>query len=337
MKTLFDLRWCLPALLLLLSAAAKAQFAPQAGLSGSTAISKTSPLFVGWASDAAVQRGLQQIGNPGLGFASLGTTGSALGAPDGMALSLGDSGVAVLRFASPITDGPGPDFAVFENGFLYAGDSENAFLELAFVEVSSDGVHFTRFPATSLTQDTQQLSPSSPPSLINARQINNLAGKYIAGWGAPFDLNELAGSPDLDIHAITHVRIVDVVGSIGAYASLDHAGRKINDPFPSPFPGGGFDLDAVGVIHQLPLSVSESAVADGLRCFPNPAQETVSVRLPSGGEWLRLYDAAGRLLSEKNVEGKTAQLSLRSLAPGAYFITAQTTDGKLCRVRLLHY
>jgi hypothetical protein len=321
---------------LLAATAVRAQYAPQAGLFGSTAISKTSPLFVGWTTNCGVQRGLQQAGNPGLGYASLGSAGSALGTPDGMALSLGDSGVALLQFASPITDGPGADFAVFENGFLYAGDSENAFLELAFAEVSSDGEHFTRFPATSLTQDTQQLSPSTPPSLVNARHINNLAGKYIAGWGTPFDLSELADSPHLDIHAITHVRIVDVVGSTGTYASFDHEGRKINDPFPSPFPGGGFDLDAVGVIHQLPLNVSGAAKA-ALRCFPNPARERVQIMLPFGNAWLRLYDASGRLLQEKFSEEKTAQLSLRALAPGAYFIVAQNPDGTSCRVQLSHF
>lgn len=324
------------ALLLLISSAADAQFAPQAGLVGSDAISKTSKLFVSWAAHCDVQRGLQQAGYPSLGYATLGSPASALGTPDGNVVSLGDSGVAVLQFAAPITDGPGADFAVFENGFLYAGDSENAFLELAFVEVSSDGEHFTRFPATSLTQDTQQLSPSTPPSLISAPQIHNLAGKYIAGWGTPFDLSELADSPNLDIRRITHLRLVDVVGSIGAYGSFDHEGRKINDPFPSPFPGSGFDLDAVGVIHQLPLGVGEQQMY-AVRLFPNPASGTVRLELTFGRASLRVFDASGRLLLEKFSEEKSSQLSLEGFAPGAYFILVQYPDGSTCRAAFSHF
>lgn len=325
------------ALLLLCSHSLYAQFAPQVGMSGSTAISKNSPLIVGWANACTVQRGLQQAGNPGLGLASMGNSSLALGAADGTVVSLGDSGVAVLQFASPITDGPGADFAVFENGFFQVGDSVNAFLELAFVEVSSDGVRFVRFPASSLTQDTIQLSPSGSPSLIDARQINNLAGKYIAGWGTPFDLSELADSPGLNIHAITQVRLVDVVGSIGQYASHDHSGRIINDPFPSPFPSSGFDLDAVGVIHQLPLGVPVSPAPAAMVCLPNPAADFVMLQLPFAQAQLRLYDASGRPMREQFAAQHAARFELENLLPGLYFLEAISNDGQICRVRLLHY
>ncbi len=324
-------------LLLLCSPNLRAQFAPQVGMSGSTAISKNSPLIVGWANACTVQRGLQQVGNPGLGLASMGNSSLALGAADGTVVSLGDSGVALLQFASPITDGPGADFAVFENGFFQAGDSVNAFLELAFVEVSSDGVRFVRFPASSLTQDTLQLSPSGSPSLIDARQINNLAGKYIAGWGTPFDLAELADSAGLDIHAITQVRLVDVVGSIGQYASHDHSGRIINDPFPSPFPSSGFDLDAVGVMHQLPLNVQAPGTPVAIHVQPNPAADFVMLQLSFAQAQLRLYDASGRLLREQFAVQHVARFELKDLSPGLYFIEAKSNDGRRCRAGLLHY
>ncbi len=334
-SSLRSLLWLLASSACTLSASA--QYAPQVGLSGSTAIYKDSAVFVGWATDCTVSRGLQQIGVPTSGDASLGNPGMALGKADGQVVSLGDSGVAVLHFASPITDKPGPDFAVFENGFLYAGDSVRAFLELAFVEVSSDGVHFTRFPASSRTQDSVQISPSAPPSLIDAREINNLAGKYLAGWGTPFDLQELADSPNLNIERITTVRIVDVVGSIGAHASLDHEGRKINDPFPSPFPSSGFDLDAVGVIHQIPLAVGSVASQESVRVFPNPAHDFVRIQLPEGGASLALYDLAGRKLQSKETLLPEAMMDLRALPQGIYFLQASSPKTEPCRVRILHY
>ena len=159
---------------------------------------------------------------------------------------MGDGGVAVLTFASPIANGPGWDFAVFENSF------DGRFLELAFVEVSSDGIHYQRFPSVSLTQTNTQVGSWG---LLDPTYIYNLAGKYAAGYGTPFDLEEIKDiNPLVDVTRITHVRIIDVVGCLNdAYCSYDSQGNKINDPWPTPFGTGGFDLDAVGVRHKKTL------------------------------------------------------------------------------------
>jgi hypothetical protein len=60
----------------------------------------------------------------------------------------------------------------------------------------------------------------------------------------------MAGLAGLDINNVTHVRLVDVVGSLSGHQSKDVAGKTINDPYPTNFASGGFDLDAIGVIHQ---------------------------------------------------------------------------------------
>ncbi len=325
-------------LLLLFSAiAARAQYAPQAGIVGSTAIAKSSGQFVAWANYCTLRRGLQQIGNLAGGYASLGDSTAALGAPDGNVVSLGDSGIAVLQFARPITNGPSADFAVFENGFVNSANPEEAFLELAFVEVSSDGINFTRFPATSLTQDTQQLSPSASPSYTNARQINNLAGKYIGNWGTPFDLQELAGTPGLDVNRITHIRIIDAIGSIGPEGSRDAGGRKVNDPFPSPFPSSGFDLDAVGVLHAAPAAVRNVAGTARVTFLPNPADDRIVVKTGEKAAHVLLSDITGRRLAEMTADGESAAFNLCSLQPGTYFITVQNSEGELWRGAFLHY
>src|SRR5207249_2137736 len=121
-------------------------------------------------------------------------------------VSLGDGGQITLGFDKPIRNGSGADFAVFENGFA---SGSLAFLELGFVEVSSDGMNFFRFDATSNTQTTTQVASFG---LLDATNLNNLGGKYVAGFGTPFDLQELAGrSPFLDVNDVRFVRIVDVV------------------------------------------------------------------------------------------------------------------------------
>jgi hypothetical protein len=156
-------------------------------------------------------------------------------------VSLGDGGSATLTFASPIMNGPGFDFAIFENGFdVGAPGSGLAFLELAFVEVSTDGVRYVRFQSSDNVQDTLQFSNASG---MDGSKLNNLAGKYIYDYGTPFDLDELKDSIGLDVNNINYVRVVDVVGSINAiYATHDSRGYIINDPYPTNFPSSGFDL-----------------------------------------------------------------------------------------------
>ncbi len=224
-------------------------FAPAAGQLGSTAISKDSAIWELWGTGLEVQRGWINISDPseedmGSKFASFGRVANALGKASGNTvevISLGDGGVATYTFDAPLVDGPGWDFAVFENGFL------DTYLELAFVEVSSDGKNFFRFPAVSLTDDTQQIGPFGA---LDPTYINQLAGKYRVGFGTPFDLAELPADSLLDKTAIRFVRIIDVVGSIDpAFGSMDSEGNMINDLFPTPFASGGFDLEALGLIH----------------------------------------------------------------------------------------
>ena len=146
-----------------------------------------------------------------------------------------------MTFDPPISNGPGWDFAVFENSF------SDTFLELAYVEVSSDGVHFVRFDNDSLTA-----GPVGGFGAIDPTNIDGFGGKYRQGFGTPFDLADLSTKDDvLDglvmLNEIANVRIIDIVGD-GTY--FDTSGDVIWDPYPTS-QSAGFDLDAVGVrYHQ---------------------------------------------------------------------------------------
>lgn len=212
-------------------------YAPEAGLPGSTAIASDDPSIVAWAT------GWQDyLPGPEVS-SSFQTPDKALGAaaPPAEAdafdiVSLGQGGSIVLTFARPITDGPGADFAVFENSNV------QGFLELAFVEVSSDGVHYVRFPNDSLTA-----SPVGPfANLVDPTEVDGFAGKYTLAQGTPFDLADLPPDGNLDPRAISHVRLVDVIGNGSV---TDSSGDIIYDPYPTAI-SAGFDLDAVGVIHE---------------------------------------------------------------------------------------
>lgn len=288
------------------------QFAGPVGTPGTTAIHKDSSALIGWATNCEVTRGYLDISDPGAGQASYGTAISAIGQADGTdVVSLGDSGIAVLTFAEPITDENGFDFAIFENAF------NDNFLELAYVEVSSDGVQYFRFPATSYTQTIDQIGPFD--DVTAAFELNNLAGKYRGEYGTPFDLAELANTPGLNISAVTHVRIVDAIGSIDhTYASFDQFGTPVNDPFPTPFPSGGFDLDAVGVIHQLPAGFTQLEKSDFV-IYPNPLKkgQTLSASFTGNEGKLSVATANGILIQEGKPEDVINELNLNQ---GIYFI-----------------
>jgi hypothetical protein len=223
---------------------------------------------------------------------------------------LGDAGIAILQFSTPIINGNGPDFAVFENAF------NNTFLELAFVEVSSDGQNFVRFPSFSNNDTSFQIGPFGAS---DASKIHNLAGKYRAGYGTPFDLEELKDSTNIDINNISYVKIIDVVGSIlPDYCSRDSRGIIINDPWSTPFNEGGFDLYAIGVIH----AVSQSAVSFtdnfGLKFYPNPIQHDLIIETDKTVDY-ELYNLQGSLIYSGIVDSKQT-LDCTNLQSGIYML-----------------
>lgn len=220
---------------------------------GSLAIAKDSSIIKSWATGIEVHRGPIDLSDPLIidrdtNIASFGHYSNALRAVNGPTtdvVSLGDGGWATLSFEKPIVNGEGADFAVFENAITFSGLHYG---ELAFVEVSSDGENFVRFPAHSLTQTVNQLGGFDP---FDPTDINNLAGKDLAGFGTPFDLEELVDSVNLDVNNVRFVRVVDVVGSIDPnYATYDSYGNIINDPWSTPFWSSGFDLDGVAVLNE---------------------------------------------------------------------------------------
>ena len=269
-----------------------------AGTSNTTAIAADDPRFVAWADGwTDYQPGPEvapQWRNPE----------EALGAPEGditSIVSLGRGGSITLTFPVPIADGPGWDFAIFENAF------NDTFLELAYVEVSSDGIHFFRIANSSLT-------PGLVPQYgaVDPTDVDGLAGKYRAGYGTPFDLGELRDcSPWLDVSAVTHVRLVDVVGD---GSCTDSFGHPIYDPYPTTN-SAGFDLDGAGIINSA---------------------ERPQIFRSSDGICLRWYAVSGRFYRVQYCDdplgGRWSDLGPELLGGGAER-TVMDTNSSLSRVR----
>ena len=228
--------------------------------SGADGIASTNPAILcwadGWTAYAPGTNVVAQWHTPSNALGAAQGFLHGLGATNGV-VSLGDNGSLTLTFPVPIADGPGPDFAVFENAFA------DSFLELARVEVSSDGTNFVRFPSHCLETnwiDTYTATNASDPSAYAG-----LAGKHTQGFGTPFDLRALADASDLDPRHVTHVRIVDVLGD---GSNTDTYGHPIFDPTPT-FGSGGFDLDAVAVLNaNLDLAMDGPAPASAPPVIP---------------------------------------------------------------------
>ena len=286
------------------------------GSEGCTAIACTDNRIKGWATGCEMVLGSSNLTNPDAPVVSYGTAEEAIGPATTSTLdvvSLGDGGSATLTFEHPITNGEGYDFAVFENSF------NDYFLELGYVEVSSDGVNFVRFPATSLTQTARQIV-----SAVDPTYINNLAGKYKVGYGTPFDLNELRDSANVDINSITHVRIVDVIGSIDPqYATYDAFGHMVNDPFPTITYSSGFDLDGIAVLNQKVNSIDGTEDV-AFNVYPNPANDYMTVSVMSQGtdRQVVMFDMSGRTVLSTMLAANASSITLSTstLNGGVYML-----------------
>ena len=197
---------------------------------------------------------------------------------------LGNSGSIDLGFEDEkrIFDGPGADFTILENAFQIldpdTGDPTGLFsAELMFVEVSTDGEIFARFPT--LTTNTQPIHASEYDGL-DPSQYSGFAGvnptyanvdlndinpfdSAVSG-GDAFDLSDIADnalvlSGNVDLSDIRWVRLVDIIGDGSV---LDSKGNPIYDAYQyendpddpeddDPIPINGADIDALAVINGL--------------------------------------------------------------------------------------
>jgi hypothetical protein len=267
-KTILSLAFALTSCVVL------AQYDGNVGTSGCRAISINSSSVVSWAKGVEVKRGYQTGTTD---FVTYGKPYMAQGKPDSTttkAVSLGEGGSCIVTFDRPIINGNGDDFMVVENAF---GPS---FLELGFVEVSSDGVHYFRFPSVS----------NSTANDIQATYIYDLAGKYEVGWGTPFDLDELPNDSLLNKWDVRYVKIVDVKRGV----DKDSQGNIIYDGVCSGF-SSGFDLTGVGVINagEPYITADFENMLSSNNTYEITTSTTPNVTTDASGDYHKVYTDNG--------------------------------------------
>jgi hypothetical protein len=169
------------------------------------------------------------------GFGQNKLPGVVLGPPSGRGfergsldvLSLGVGGEIVLGFGDrSIVDGSGADFVVFENAFFAGGDPSKPFAEPGEVSVSEDGETWVTFACDAQDGDGAEVTGCagvSPTLEFDAAKLVPIDPEKTGG-----DAFDLA---DVSLREARFVRIRD----------LSETGVA---------PSAGFDLDAVGIIHD---------------------------------------------------------------------------------------
>lgn len=138
-------------------------------------------------------------------------------------LSLGRGGVIVLGFDEELIDGDGPDLIVFENPFRAADGT--AFVETGVVAASEDGVDFHEWPCAADAPE---------------RGFPGCAGVHpvFASPGNGIDATDpaTAGGDAFDLHDLGLAR--------ARFVRVRDSGKNTYLA-----PTGGFDLDAVSLVH----------------------------------------------------------------------------------------
>jgi hypothetical protein len=220
------------------------------------AIPSNSPRLVEWANNiSSLASGLTYFAPRGSTTISL-TGYNCLGDLNATQFANGDSpGFLTVTFPQGITNGLGADFAIFENGFTF-GSPNGLFVDLAYVEISTNGLAFARFPNLSL--NTAPVQGSGAFAGYDMSNVWNLAGKHAQGFGTPFNLDDLLTdalvlSGEVNLNNIQYVKLVDIPGN-GAFK--DSLGNGILDNWLTSGTGG-FDFRlpvglGVGVVNVVP-------------------------------------------------------------------------------------
>jgi hypothetical protein len=166
---------------------------------------------------------------------------------------------------------------------------------------------------------------------MDASLIHNLAGKYVSQYGTPFDIEELKDKLGLDVNNITHVRLVDVVGAVGDNGSRDKDNKIINDPYPTNFPSGGFDLDAVAALHMNAAGINATENMLLVSVYPNPATDNITINLPEYNKSnysTTITTITGNTILSQPVNAATTAVSIADYPAGIYYISISNNNGQ---------
>ncbi|MCD4697291.1 MAG: T9SS type A sorting domain-containing protein, partial [Bacteroidales bacterium] len=122
------------------------------------------------------------------------------------------------------------------------------------------------------------------------------------------------------------------------FATHDSQGHKVNDPWPTLFPSGGFDLDAVGVIHNTSNANIIDKYLTNVMFYPNPVSEYLYISSPVRLKFnsIELIDIFGKSwylgFRDNSIDKyQPLKINISSLPAGIYMIIMNFDNFSLTR------
>lgn len=207
---------------------------------------------------ASVNPGQGASGDPVLGLGAPVGLGLIIGSTD--VYTLGVGGSVTYEMDSSVVNAAGADLIVCENPFLVLGTGAS-FVEAMFVEVSTDGTVFARFP----TRYVGNVGPFPPTVGLPPAWYSGFAGVMpvqanlftgydpldaVAAGGDAFDLAELVDDPlvrdqKVKLDEINYVRLIDVQSGVAMDSSATIVWDAGLDSLASA------DIDAIVAVNSL--------------------------------------------------------------------------------------
>ncbi|MHC4845819.1 MAG: hypothetical protein ACYTCU_06630 [Planctomycetota bacterium] len=271
---------------------------------------------------ASVNPGPNASGDPVLGLGAPIGVGLLFGSTD--VYTLGVGGSVTYELDSSVVNAAGADLVVCENPFLVVG-TVTSFVEAMFVEVSTNGTDFARFPTTYVGDDgpfapTIGLPPAWYAGFAGVMPVfaNPLTGfdplDVVAGGGDAFDLAELLDHPlvldeKIDLDEINYVRLVDVASGV----EMDSFGTLVWD--------AGLDSLASADIDAI-VAVNSQANQVGGR-------PRVEMTLDNGWLTIEIEDDNGLNDIKAGLKASVNGLPLPFFTMLPYFFITELTDDRL--------
>ena len=85
-----------------------------------------------------------------------------------------------------------------------------------------------------------------------------------------------------------------------------------------------------------PIGIGEMGADEGIRMYPNPANNMLHIDNISGEKLtLSIYSITGQIMIERNIAEGSETINLESMQPGIYFVRYITDSQKVNTAKLI--
>ncbi len=143
------------------------------------------------------------------------------------------------------------------------------------------------------------------------------------GWAAS------TGGSDADV---ANAMAIDLQSNI--YSTGKFMGKVDFEPGPATYYLNGSTWFISKISQRFPMFTDESLAPTLVQIFPNPAEETITVKLPENttGTTYQIFDRLGSLVLAGKFNSLSGNITLQGLAPGIYYLQLGNMSSEVWRL-----